>query len=837
MKALESTSTFHRIKNNLTYVLIITSIILAGIPDVFLESQKAAFIVILFLLSIPAFFLGLTYTRISNKTLYIYLALNLVLLLFTFQSRIYYINIFMLSFILWQFATPLIIKYKGLIGTTVLLAFFAAYITPLYGLKIPLLPIVFFPLYVLGYNLRNMSIKKTNRKLLFAGANIIFSAISLAFFFYKALSYSNMEALNLLSDSTLGPLSAVYPPFWTAFLIWFLVSIYVLVTCFVKISPGRLTCTESSEDLLKGLAKNAFYFTGFFSIAGILLFIGEYAIRGSVKETLGIITDPPAMFNLFCLCSIYLFIMSLTGKALSTILISLTTVILAAANLIKIKYFNEPFYPWDTYLIKEAITISREYVNLPLLLVILILLLCGLAAILVLKKPVRSFLRPKLILPLIPFSIAMLLVNGILIYSPNELAKLNIVKSWYTGKGEMLSNGLLVQSLLYLKDYNKYVLSEPEGYSKETMEEISKRLQIEIPPGEKPAVKPNIILIMNESFWNPTKLNGVTFSRDIMKDYDKYKKGETVSPAIGGGTANVEFEALTGLTNYFMGSGVLAYNVYFRRYTPGIVSVMKENGYSTTAIHPFLAAMYNRNKVYKYLQFDKFITVEEFNEKTDLKGPYVSDDKLMDKILETLAEGPEPKFIFALSMQNHDPYVDKYPKLDVTLKSEKLSAGELGILSTYSQGVNDGAKALDKLITALEKSKTPTLVYFFGDHLPRLGSLKDMLDIYERLNPEPDKNKKAIRSYSTPYASWSNFKDTRTFDTPFSPSHIAYEILKDSGVDYPSYFNILKSLEKEYLILHKDISGQVDLNNQYIKDYRLIQYDIVLGKQYLLRND
>ncbi|NJD01741.1 MAG: LTA synthase family protein [Ruminiclostridium sp.] len=830
-------SMLNRIKNNIKYVLTITALILAGVLDIFFESNISTFLVMIFLLSVPVFLLGLNHTHINNKTLLIFLVLNLGLLLFTYQDRIYYVNIFMLSFILWQFVTPFVIKHKGLISMTVLFVFITVYLTQLYGLKIPLFPFVFYPLYLLGYNLGNMSIKKTNRILLPVCANIVFSAAFLAFFFYKTLRYTIKATLVLLPNNTPDPLSAVYLPFGAVFLIWFFISIYILAAYFFKASSSSFSYKDGYEGFIKKLAKDALYFTGFFGIAGILLFIGEYAIRGSFKETLSIITDPPAMFNLLCLGSIFLFLLSLMGKTLSTIITGILMGLLTIANFIKIKYFNEPFYPWDTYLIREAITISKEYVNLPLLLVILILLLCGLTVFIAIKKPVRSFIKPKLILPMIPVSITMLLVTGMLFYSPQELAKLNITKSWYIGKDEMLSNGLLVQSLLYIKDYDKYVLSVPEGYSKETMEEISRRLLAEFPSEKKSSLKPNIILIMDESFWNPAKLKGVTFSSNIMEGYDKYKKGETISPAIGGGTANVEFEALTGLTDYFLGSGVLAYNVYFRRDTPGIVSVMKENGYSTTAIHPFLATMYNRNKVYKYLQFDKFITVDEFNVNTDLKGPYVSDDKLMDKVLEILAEGSEPKFIFALSMQNHDPYANKYPKLDVTVKSEKLNASELGILSTYSQGVSDGAKALDKLIKALEKSKTPTLVYFFGDHLPRLGSLKDMLDIYERLNPESDKSKKAIRSYSTPYASWSNYKETRAFSTPFSPSHIAYEILKDSGVDYPSYFNILKALEKDHLILQRDISGQVDINNQYIKDYRLIQYDIILGKQYLLGND
>ena len=123
-------------------------------------------------------------------------------------------------------------------------------------------------------------------------------------------------------------------------------------------------------------------------------------------------------------------------------------------------------------------------------------------------------------------------------------------------------------------------------------------------------------------------------------------------------------------------------------------------------------------------------------------------------------------------MQNHDPYVDKYDKLEVSVTSDKLNDEEKSTLSAYAEGVRDGANSLDKLITQLENSPTPTLVYFFGDHLPRMGSLEKMYEIYDRLNPENDPDKREFRYYVTPYASWSNFKETTSFDRPVSPAHI-----------------------------------------------------------------
>ena len=326
------------------------------------------------------------------------------------------------------------------------------------------------------------------------------------------------------------------------------------------------------------------------------------------------------------------------GRVLSSITLFLITAVLVVANYVKFKYFDEPFYPWDTYILKEGIIISKEYVNLPLILIGILIFIIAFIILLIFNKRVRSFFKPKFIKKLCPLAASLLIINGFIINTPGQVSKFWIVKSWYIGKVEMLANGLFVQNYMYLKNYDKYVLSEPSGYSMEKIKEINDRLSKEFPKSTKSDIKPDIVLIMCESFWDPTVLKGVHFSEDIMKNFNKYKKGEIVSPAIGGGTSNVEFEALTGLSTYFLGPGVLAYNVYFRRDTPGIVSVLNDNGYNTIAIHPYKAEMYNRDKVYKFLGFDEFISLDSFNADTDLKGPYVSDDRLIDKVLEILSK-------------------------------------------------------------------------------------------------------------------------------------------------------------------------------------------------------
>ena len=147
----------------------------------------------------------------------------------------------------------------------------------------------------------------------------------------------------------------------------------------------------------------------------------------------------------------------------------------------KFKYFDEPFYPWDTYILKEGIIISKEYVNLPLIFTCILVFIVAFIILLIINKKVRSFFKPKFILKLFPLAVSLVLINGLIINIPGQVIKFWIAKSWYIGKVEMLANGVFVQNYMYLKNYGKYVLGEPSGYSMEKMKEINDRLSEEFP--------------------------------------------------------------------------------------------------------------------------------------------------------------------------------------------------------------------------------------------------------------------------------------------------------------------------------------------------------------------
>jgi phosphoglycerol transferase MdoB-like AlkP superfamily enzyme len=565
----------------------------------------------------------------------------------------------------------------------------------------------------------------------------------------------------------------------------------------------------------------------------------EYIIRSNDFPLLrGYTSTASFAYNLLFVGTLYLLATSALGLRLGTLLAVLVHIVLLLANYLKLTFFSEPFFPWDVGLIGNALMISRDYVSIYTVAVTGAILLAGLTLTIRNFRKILRFLKPK---PRPVFAIILVipLVFNLHLLGSGGLQVINVFKGWYDGVNEYIRNGTYVQNALYLQNIKNYVNSKPAGYGPEAVEQLKARLGPVVGTDD---VKPDVIVILGETFWDPSNLKGVSFNREIAVNLRQYQSGTMISPAFGGGTANVEFEVLTGFSNFFFNTSIMPYNVYFRRSTPSIVSAFKDNGYATVALHPNNGDFYNRNNVYKYIGFDEFRDIKSFDPANEIKGNYVSDDSLVDRIADTLKEKDAPAFILGITMQNHDPYTSDIKNYgaarEIQVESDKLNDAEKDVLANFAQGVHDEDKALGKLIEAAKKNDRPTLIYFYGDHLPRLGVglPGGNYEIYGKLgfadgktDPRTDK-----KFYEVPYVAWSSYKELPRLDAPISPNQLALEILKDSGINYPSYFNSLLEVRDE----HPYLSGYLDsktafANDRAIQDYYLVQYDLMFGKQYL----
>jgi len=320
-------------------------------------------------------------------------------------------------------------------------------------------------------------------------------------------------------------------------------------------------------------------------------------------------------------------------------------------------------------------------------------------------------------------------------------------------------------------------------------------------------VRPNVIVIMSEAFMDPTVIYNLEFSTDPTSNLRRLSQdhisGQMVVPVFGGRTANTEFEFLTGVPLFFMGSAYyVPYNsveqYFFRDVTTAMPWTFRKNGYHTVAVHPYYREFWRRHQVYPRLGFDVYIGYEDM-EDPQYKGPFVSDEFFTDQIIEQIIladDANQPLFLFGISMQNHWRYdADKYDgwPQDVTAASHLLDERELASVDAFLQGLYDADKQLGRLVDFIETTDTPTIVVFFSDHLPIVGEHGDA--IFQRLGYISDQRvwlwneEDRQKMFTVPYLVWSNFADGNQDWGTISPYLLAAQVLHYSGVALSPYWH------------------------------------------------
>ena len=325
--------------------------------------------------------------------------------------------------------------------------------------------------------------------------------------------------------------------------------------------------------------------------------------------------------------------------------------------------------------------------------------------------------------------------------------------------------------------------------------------------GEGAGLNPDVIVIMSEAFMDPAVLYNLEFSTDPVANFRRLSQehisGQLIVPVFGGGTANTEFEFLTGTAMFFMGSAYyVPYNntglYFFRDIHTALPWLFRHNGYRTVAVHPYTRYFFRRNQVYPRMGFEEFIGYEDM-ENPVYKGEFVSDEFFTDLIIEQIIMAQEdgvPLFLFGISMQNHWNFgPEKYEgwPLDVTAASHLLNYNELGIVNSYLQGLYDADKQLQRLVEFVEARERPTVIVFFGDHLPLLGNQNE--NVFERLGYTSGSRAwlwdvdDVWKMYSLPYLVWSNFADAGEYWGTISPYFLAANMLRLSGIDLNRYWH------------------------------------------------
>ncbi len=582
-----------------------------------------------------------------------------------------------------------------------------------------------------------------------------------------------------------------------------------------------------------------------------------YIQPGLFRQTLYDIVTRPALIPLnllpvavFTVIGYFAFGSVFWGAAPAALVFPL----LSYVNLLKIEGREDAFVPADIGLIREALSSAQGYsLNLHLWLLIIIILYA--AAIVILGFFIKSA-RPRLLIRAasVVCVLAAFLLSVKPIYGSKKLFDSFPVSDMYNIPYMFNTLGF---NYCFLHNFNLYPIDKPEGYDRAQAESFLEEYEKE---GEIPSFKPNVIFVMGEAFSDIT--NGDAFEYESAEQNPIWRFNELVnSPRavsghiavsnVGAGTANTEFDIMTGTpTNMISDMTTSAFRVIHKK-TPSVANLFENAGYNRFFMHPGDSWFYNRSSVYSYFGVTDQVFSEAFDPEKDKKGNLISDAAFLREIKSDIERRRGvPQFMYTVTLQNHLTYnYGKYgyePALP-PVKTE-LSDRAREYLSVYCEGVRDTADAVYELAQYLDGVDEPTLLVFFGDHLPNLG--EDFLT-YRELGCEIGKTgsvAERLSAYETPFVIYANnsFCQSRDFEKDAAKLGIDGKTISDiylgaavceligfDGVDpYIDFLNDARRVlpafnEKDDIYVQPDgsvLDNAADKQREILKKLDILQY-------------
>lgn len=450
-------------------------------------------------------------------------------------------------------------------------------------------------------------------------------------------------------------------------------------------------------------------------------------------------------------------------------------------------------------------------------------------------------------------------------WSTNLAQQLGDEPQMWNGLTDSTNNGPAVN---FVRLAHTKIMDKPEDYSRDVMQKIAAKYAKQaknINQTRSANMTDNtVIMILSETFSDPTRVPGVSFSEDPMPNIRQLKtwttSGLMLSPGYGGGTANIEYQALTGLSmaNYNSALSV-AYQqlVPSLKWTPSLNQAWNAaNGEdASVALHAYNRNMYFRDINYKKFAFSKFYATDGVPQLKDLQqidsACYASDESFYKNILDQVSSSDKNKFYQAVTMQNHLPYADFYA--DNQFKDADMSQGlpesERQAIEYYTKGLNYTDQSTFDFLKQLNEIGRPITVIFYGDHLPGIYS-----------TAYSDSNN-VLGLHETDYFIWSN-NASKSAGTKLDDASSAYTSSNYFSAQLASHLDAKVSPYLAFLTeMHQAIPAlsvpssaggnsedpvYLDANGNRVSkkdlpktakamlhEYQLIQYDMSAGKNYL----
>lgn len=605
----------------------------------------------------------------------------------------------------------------------------------------------------------------------------------------------------------------------------------------------------------------------YFFTALQMFLISDYQTKdAAIISLLRIFTQrqAPLFLNVIIIMAFLMLIFLITKRfwyAFSfTLMINL---LLTISTVLKVKLRTDPILPSDLVFISNINEILSMISPVIIVVAIIVLIVLAVSTWIIQRKLNKVYkLKINNRRRLIYVTILVISFSGVFFInhqnSPsNLLFKLFIDdRHFFNQKNGAMRNGPIVQ---FIMNVDVKIMTEPSGYTKQSIQKIMKKYNDKADKinmnRNNWAENQTVIFTLSESFSDPSRLPNIELKQDPIPFTKKLSSQTTsglmLSSGYGGGTANMEWQSLTGMDMSNLDATLpIPYTqlVNKQSISPSFLNLFDQS----IAIHPYMGTLYNRLNVFKKFGFKKFHYLESPDgfkhlDKID-KNPYVSDASAYNETLDVIRNNQnETQFIQLSTMQNHMPYDDYYESNNFEFEGTGITDANKSAMNTYLKGINYSDEALKTFISELDKIQKPITLVWYGDHLPGIYKDED-LEKYPLLFRETDYfiyNNKFIQEQKkdnhyglvSPYSfSALALEQANLKITPF------YALLTEVAQNLPATTNDPNSSsqntyngqkifvgEQNNMLKERNLSKN---QKKLLKEYMLIQYDLVAGEQY-----
>lgn len=551
-----------------------------------------------------------------------------------------------------------------------------------------------------------------------------------------------------------------------------------------------------------------------FIVAIALNLVIETLARHSLIASLGFLFQSPLVFlcNVLIILSLLSFSLLFRKRIFFTCILSLVWLALGIVNGVILLNRLTPFTIYDLSSLEDGLSIVTNYFSTKVIIIAVVVAVVLVVGFIILYTK-TSKLTEKVNHKRAIATILVIIVGTFGIVQAGM--RVGILDTFFGN----LPYGYRDNGVPYsfLVTWVSTGISKPDDYSEEMIEKIFKNGELGedniYTPGEDDDAdasgKPNILFLQLESFMDPLLLEHVQFDKDPIPYYrqlmKEYSSGRLTVPAVGAGTANIEFEVMTGISVKFFGPGEYPYKSILKDVTVESTPYdLKPLGYTSHAIHNHRGAFYGRNKVFANMGFDTFTSLEYMNNVMKTPKNWAKDGILIEQILDALNSTEGSDYIYTISVQGHGKYPSQMlidsPAVTVT---QSVSEEQKWAYEYYANQIYEMDLFVKELTETLQDYDEDIILVMYGDHLPALDNIEE--------------NVPADELYKTRYVIWDNF-GMKKKDRDLTTYELAAEVL--------GRLDIFAGMMTKYHQNYED-------DTYYRTNLQALAYDMLYGKRYI----